>query len=102
MGAITRVHALGWTTELLEGGYTCWTLAEPSGRRWGWVINAARPGWLAHVGDWGQARDLGLPTAPGYDDLEQQAPPAAGRSGVEETLARQWASKPEPADATGS
>lgn len=102
MGAIPRVHALIWTMDLLEGGYTCWTLVEPSGRRWGWVINAAAAGWMAHVGDWGQARDLSLPGVPVDEELEHRDTAAEGRSWVEENLARQWAGMSERATAIGS
>lgn len=95
MGAIPRVHVLIWAMELLEDGYTCWTLAEPSGRRWGWVISSTAAGWAAHVGNWGQAQSLGLPGVPVDEELEHRDTAAAGRSWVEENLARQWAGKLE-------
>lgn len=92
MSEIPRVHTLVWTMELLEQGFTCWTLTEPSGRRWGWVVNSGAAGWLAHVGDWGQAAPLGLPSVPVREELQRKDTAAEGRSWVEENLARQWAS----------
>ena len=89
MTILDHIHGLTWTMYLTDHGYTCWTLCDQRGRRWGWVINASTS-WDAHVGDFGQAATIGM-TAPPLKAMISHAETAAeGRVQVEEEISRQW------------
>jgi hypothetical protein len=90
MGLLRTDHTLTWTMSLSEGGYTCWTLVDERGVRWGWLVNAGATGWMAHTGDWGQADSQGVDAPPVAEHLEQFDTAGDGRIWVEEHVAVAW------------
>ena len=90
MGLIRPAHQLSWNMKLGEGGYTCFELLDGHGRRWGWAVNAAASGWTAHVGDWGQAEDVGMPRPPVGQEIGSFDQAADAKAWIEELVAVAW------------
>jgi len=89
MGALRVTWKLRWEMQLSEEGYTCWTLEDEGGRRWAWAVNAPATGWLSHVGDWGQAQDIGQIPPPVKEEMEHFGTAAQAREWAEERIAAQ-------------
>ena len=92
MGALKHYHRLEWRMYLGDRGCTCFELTDIHDVRWGWIINAAGldNGWTAHVGDFGQARDIGCDSPPVEDQCEHILELDQAKLWVEETIARAW------------
>ena len=90
MGALRPRHTLTWHAKLAEGGTTCWELRDERGCRWGWIVNAGTTGWLAHIGDWGQADDIGVEQPPVTQRLQSCDTLDEARSWVDEGVAADW------------
>lgn len=90
MGILTEAAQLQWVIILSDEGYACHQLQDAFGRRWAWVINAGLSGVLAHIGDWGQAHDLGMEPVPLKQELESHDDYMNARFWVEEKIAHGW------------
>ena len=90
MGALQIAHRLAWVVKLCAGGYTCHELLDEGGRRWGWVINASQLRWDAHLGDFGQAADLGLAPPPVDSAIGSFPGIETAKAWVEEGVAKAW------------
>ncbi len=89
MGELETAHELTWKMRLAEDGYTLLELADAQDRRWGWVVNASRTDWTAHVGSFGQAE---LPVH--VDDDAKSFPNLRdARDWIEESIAALWTSE---------
>jgi hypothetical protein len=86
MGELATSHELVWKMRLAEDGYTVLELTDTKDRRWGWVVNASRTDWTAHVGSFGQAE---LPVRV-EDEVKSFPNLGDAREWVEESIAALW------------
>lgn len=90
MGALRMVHELRWRLKLCAGGYACHELVDELGVRWAWVINAGGSQWDAHLGTWGQARELCQPDPPVGESIGSFRAIEDAKAWVEEGVASAW------------
>lgn len=84
------VHALTWRMVVKDDyQWVCHELVDGSSRRWGWVVNAAATGWMAHVGSWGQAADVGRCEPPVAEVLRQFELLSSAKDWIEQEISDQ-------------
>jgi hypothetical protein len=101
MSKLDIVETLTWKMKMASSGRTVWELDDEIGRRWGWCVNQTLregdPPWMCHVGSWGQDEHEGFdPLVPIDTEIEQFGTASAGKSWVEEWVARKWMMLEEP------
>ena len=97
MTALDITFSLSWRMEISREGYTTFTLLDPDGRRWGYVVNAPATGWTAHIGSFDSANPAPidqliefLATSSGVAPVRYTTSAADGRDWVTETIAHVW------------